>query len=80
MKNMIESIIKEIAEYPESVKINEVKGTESSIFEIYVRKSDLGKIIGKNGKNAQSIRTLVYAASYKNNNRRYQIEIKSLEE
>ena len=80
MKNMIETIIKKIAEYPEAVKISEVRGDESSIFEIYVTKSDLGKIIGKSGKNAQAIRTLVYAASYKNNNRRYQIEIKAIED
>jgi len=78
MKQMIETIIKTIATKPEAVTINEIKGDESSIFEVTVDKQDLGKMIGKGGKNAQAIRTLVFAASYKFGNRRYQIEVKSL--
>ena len=78
MKDMIEMIIKTIAEKPNDVVVKEVKGDESSIFEISVNKSDLGKLIGKSGKTAQAIRTLVYAACYKYENRRYQIEVKEL--
>ena len=80
MKKMVETIVKTIAEKPEMVVVDEVKGNDSSIFEVTVDKSDLGKMIGKDGKNAQAIRTLVYACAYKHGNQRYHIQVKSLED
>jgi len=79
MKEMLEAITKTIVDKPDVVSVKETEGDNSSILEIKVDKSDLGKMIGKKGKTAQSIRNLVYAASHKTN-KRYQIEIQELEE
>ena len=78
MKDMLEAIAKTIVDKPEFVTVTEVEGDASSILEIKVAKEDLGKMIGKKGKTAQSIRNLVYAASFKHK-KRYQIEIQAEE-
>jgi predicted RNA-binding protein YlqC (UPF0109 family) len=77
MKQMIEAIFKTIATKPEQVIVNEIKAENMSIFDVIVDKSDLGKMIGKSGKTAYAIRTIIYACSYKFGNRRYQLDIKS---
>jgi len=76
MKEMLEAIAKTIVDKPADVKVSEIEGEASSILEIKVAKEDLGKMIGKKGKTAQSIRNLVYAASFKYS-KRYQIEIQA---
>jgi len=78
MKEMLEAITKTIVDKPDVITVNETEGDNASILEIKVDKSDLGKMIGKKGKTAQSIRNLVYAASHKTG-KRYQIEIQELE-
>jgi len=74
MKQMVETIVKSIVDLEKRVTVNEVEGGNSVIIEILVDKSDLGKVIGKSGKTAQSIRNIIYAASFKTK-KRYTVDI-----
>ena len=74
MKQLVETIVKAIVDAEGKVKINEIEGGNTVIIEILVEKSDLGKVIGKNGKTAQSIRNIIYAASFKTK-KRYTVDI-----
>jgi len=74
MKQLIETIVKSIVDLEKRVVVNEVEGGNSVIIEIMVDKSDLGKVIGKSGKTAQSIRNIIYAASFKTK-KRYTVDI-----
>ncbi|MBD3290029.1 KH domain-containing protein [candidate division KSB1 bacterium] len=65
MKEFIEYIIKELVDKPDEVHINEIDGEKSSVFELRVGKGDFGKVIGKHGKTARSIRILAAAVSAK---------------
>lgn len=76
MKQLVETIVKAIVDDEKSVKVNEIEGGNSVIIEILINKSDLGKVIGKNGRTAQSIRNLIYAASFKTK-KRYTVDINS---
>jgi predicted RNA-binding protein YlqC (UPF0109 family) len=74
MKNLVETIVKSIVDNEKSVQVSEIGGDSTSIIEVFVDKEDLGKVIGKNGKTAQSIRNIVYASSFKTK-KRYTINI-----
>ena len=63
MKEFVEYIVKHLVDKPEEVKITEVKGDRITIYELRVGKGDMGKVIGREGQNAQAIRTLLNAAS-----------------
>jgi len=76
MKNVVEAIVKAIVDKEELVSVKEIPGESSSIIEIKVDKSDLGKVIGKSGKTAQSIRNIIYSASFKTK-KRYTVDINS---
>ena len=65
MKDLIKYIAQAMVDHPEQVELSEVKGDRISIIELKVAKSDLGKIIGKQGRNARAIRTILGAASAK---------------
>ena len=65
MKDLIKHIVQALVDYPEQVAISEVEGKQSTVFEIKVAKEDIGKIIGKQGRTAQAIRTILNAASGK---------------
>lgn len=65
MKDTIEFLLKEIVSFPEFVKINEINKENLSILEINVDSTDVGKIIGKQGKVIKAIRTIVKAATIK---------------
>jgi predicted RNA-binding protein YlqC (UPF0109 family) len=67
MKELVEVIAKSLVEYPEQVVVNEVQGTNTTIIELKVSESDMGKVIGKQGKIAKAIRTVVKAAAIKEN-------------
>lgn len=69
MKELIELIIKGIVDKPDKVEINEVIGEKSSIYEVSVDSDDIGKVIGRQGRNIKSIRTIVNAAAQKDNKR-----------
>ena len=74
MKDLITVIVQAIVDQPEQVKVNEVAGEHTSVLELSVAKSDMGLIIGKQGRNAQAIRTILNAASAKIR-KRYVLEI-----
>lgn len=62
---LIETIAKSLVDLPEEVHITTMVGEQTTVIELKVAKTDLGKIIGKQGRNAQAIRTLLIAASTK---------------
>lgn len=65
MKNLLNEIVKSLVDNEDAVVIKEVQGEQTDIFEVSVDKEDVGKIIGKQGRTAQSIRTLMRAISKK---------------
>ncbi len=65
MKELIETIVKSLVDQPDEVQINIIQGEKTSVIELYVAKDDLGKVIGKQGRTAKAIRTLLTAASTK---------------
>ncbi len=65
LKGLIEEVVKAIVDKPEEVKISEVEGESTSVIELRVAKEDIGKIIGKEGKTAKAMRTILSAASQK---------------
>jgi predicted RNA-binding protein YlqC (UPF0109 family) len=65
MKELIEYIAKSLVDRPEQVSVRETEGEKTTIIELKVAKEDLGKVIGKMGKTARSMRTLLNAAATK---------------
>ena len=65
MKDLIKYIAEALVDYPEQVSVNEVVGSQTSVLELKVAKEDLGKIIGKQGRTARAMRTILSAASAK---------------
>jgi predicted RNA-binding protein YlqC (UPF0109 family) len=65
MKDLVEFIAKALVDNPDEVKVFEVEGEATSVIELRVAKSDLGKVIGKEGRTARAMRTLLTAASTK---------------
>ena len=71
MKEFIEVLIKHLVDKPDEVRVNEIKGGSTVIFELHVGDGDIGKVIGKHGQTANSIRTLLSAVSAKNGQRSF---------
>lgn len=67
MKEMLETIIKSLVTEQDAVSINEIDGEKNIIFEVKVAENDMGKIIGKEGRIANSIRTIMKALAAKEN-------------
>lgn len=65
MKELIEHIAKALVDQPDQVRVIEVQGEKTSVIELSVAKEDLGKIIGKQGRTARALRTILTAASTK---------------
>ncbi|NIO17005.1 MAG: KH domain-containing protein [Deltaproteobacteria bacterium] len=65
MKDLIETIAKALVDHPDEVEVSEVEGEKTSVLELKVAKEDLGKVIGKQGRTARAIRTILSAASTK---------------
>jgi len=65
MKELLESIAKALVDHPEDVKVNAVEGEQVTVLELRVHAEDLGKVIGRQGRTAKSIRTLLGAAGMK---------------
>ncbi len=65
MKDLIILIAKALVDKPEEVEVNEVMGEQTSVLELKVAKEDLGKVIGKQGRTARAMRTILSAASTK---------------
>lgn len=69
MKELVEIIAKSLVDNPEMVQVNEISGEQSTILELKVAPEDMGKVIGKQGRIAKAIRTVVKAAAVKENKR-----------
>jgi len=65
MKDLIMYIAKALVDKPEVVEVTEVEGEQTSVIELKVAKDDLGKVIGKQGRTARAMRTILSAASTK---------------
>lgn len=65
MKELVESIARSLVDEPESVSVTEVEGEQTTVLELRVAPDDLGKVIGKQGRTARAIRTLLGAAGMK---------------
>jgi predicted RNA-binding protein YlqC (UPF0109 family) len=74
MKDLIVAIVQAIVDRPEEVSVNEIGGDHTVVLELRVAKTDMGKVIGKRGRNAQAIRAILSAASGKAG-KRYILEI-----
>jgi predicted RNA-binding protein YlqC (UPF0109 family) len=65
MKDLINNIARALVDHPEEVSVTEVEGNQTSVLELKVAKEDLGKVIGKQGRTARAMRTILGAASAK---------------
>ena len=65
MKELVELIAKALVDNPDKVKVSQLDGQQSSIIELEVAPEDIGKVIGKQGRNAQAIRLILGAAGMK---------------
>jgi len=74
MKQLIEDIAKSLVDVPEEVVVTSVDGEQVTVIELKVAAGDIGKVIGKQGRTARSIRTILGAAGMKLN-RRFTLEI-----
>jgi predicted RNA-binding protein YlqC (UPF0109 family) len=74
MKNLLIKIVQSLVDDPEQVQVDEVVSSQTIILELRVAKADMGKVIGKQGKTANAIRTLLNAAAGKIK-KRYMLEI-----
>jgi predicted RNA-binding protein YlqC (UPF0109 family) len=65
MRDLLEEIAKALVDNPEDVKVAEVEGEQTTVLELRVKNEDLGKVIGRQGRTARAIRTLLAAAGMK---------------
>lgn len=71
MKSTVEFLVKELVDNPDSVEVSEITGDDSTTYEVRVSPDDLGKVIGKQGRIANAIRTLVKAVAMKDKRKVY---------
>ena len=69
LRDLVEHIVRKLVDKPEAVVVSEISGEQATIIELRVAAEDLGKVIGKEGRTARSIRTLVHAAATKDRKR-----------
>lgn len=65
LKELVEFMAKSLVDFPEQVLVKEIVGEQTTVVELKVAKEDLGKVIGKQGRTARSMRTILTAASTK---------------
>jgi len=75
MKDFVEYIARQLVDNPDEVKVSQIDSVKTTIYELSVADGDLGKIIGKNGRTAKAIRTLLTATSAKRGGKRSILEI-----
>ena len=63
MKDFVENIVRHLVDNPDQINVTEIEGTRTTVYELRVAQGDLGKVIGKQGQTAKSIRTLMSAAA-----------------
>lgn len=69
MKELLLYLAKKLVDYPEDVSVTEIEGEQSVILELRVNSADMGKVIGKQGRIAKAIRTVIKAGASKENKR-----------
>ncbi len=74
VKVLIEEIARALVDFPDDVVVRELKGEQATVYELKVAADDIGKVIGKQGRTARSMRTLLVAVGAKLN-RRFSLEI-----
>ena len=74
MREAIEKLVKELVEQPDAVEVIERQDRNATVLQVRVAETDMGKIIGREGRTAKALRSLVHAASLKRG-RRYTIDI-----
>jgi predicted RNA-binding protein YlqC (UPF0109 family) len=65
MKELLELIAKSLVDQPDDVEVREIEGEQTTVLELKVAREDLGKVIGKQGRTARSIRTILASAGMK---------------
>jgi predicted RNA-binding protein YlqC (UPF0109 family) len=65
LKELVETMVRALVDVPDEVKVSEIAGEQTTVFELVVAKGDLGKVIGKQGKTAKALRTILTGASTK---------------
>ena len=74
MKDLLEYLARELVSEPDAVSVTEVDGAEGVVFELHVAQVDLGRVIGRGGRTARALRTVVRAAAVRDG-RRASVEI-----
>lgn len=74
MKQLVETVCKALVDNPDEVKVTQIDGEQTTILELRVNQADLGKVIGKQGRTARAVRTILAAAGMKQR-RRFNLEI-----
>ncbi len=69
MRSLIEYIARSLVDHPDDVQVNEVEGEQTTVLELKVAQDDLGKVIGKQGRTARALRTILSAASTRSKKR-----------
>ncbi len=75
MKEFVEYIVTKLVDHPEEVKVTQIDSEKTVIMELSVKEGDLGKVIGKKGRTAKALRTLLTAAAAKQGQKRAILEI-----
>lgn len=75
MKDFIEYIVKKLVDHPDEVKVTQIDSEKTIIMELQVKEGDLGKVIGKKGRTAKALRTILTAAAAKQGQKRAILEI-----
>jgi len=65
VKELIQLIVQAVVDNPDEVSVSEIKGNQTSVLELRVARNELGKVIGKQGRNVQAIRTILSSVSAK---------------
>ena len=76
MRDLVELMVKALVDNPEEARVNEVAGESITVYEVSVNETDLGKVIGKGGRIANAMRTIIKAAATKHD-RKATVEILS---
>jgi predicted RNA-binding protein YlqC (UPF0109 family) len=74
MKDLVESIARALVDQPDDVQVKSIESSQATILELRVHKDDLGKVIGRQGRTAKAVRTLLGAAGVKVH-KRFTLEI-----
>lgn len=75
MKNLIDYMVRAIVDHPEQVTVTEIQAEHTSVLELRVAKSDMGRVIGKRGRTAQAIRTIIISGASGKAGKRCLLEI-----